>query len=220
MQEDNAVTIKPAMGMFLLSLRGSSGVDVSQMEKTFPYALEAFRRGWIEASEAREQTAPTAADVQTLLTQYHKALAGLYEAYRFGAMLLRLKLALEGETAENTPESAPENASESGSELDPPQSPENQDFPCVLTRENAGKVIVGRGGNKVAVQAGLECGAGASGVGFFLQRLIYSGKKVHRYDHRYDEQADQFRDTHLHFSFDCGLLRGEQGRSSPGEVRD
>ena len=171
MQEDNAVTIKPAMGMFLLSLRGSSGVDVSQMEKTFPYALEAFRRGWIEASEAREQTAPTAADVQTLLTQYHKALAGLYEAYRFGAMLLRLKLALEGEGLPGAfaAPGTPENASESGSELDPPQSPENQDFPCVLTRENAGKVIVGRGGNKVAVQAGLECGAGASGVGFFFK---------------------------------------------------
>ncbi|MGN0886423.1 MAG: hypothetical protein ACI4RT_05425 [Candidatus Spyradenecus sp.] len=40
--------------------------------------------------------APTEQEVALLTTQYHKALDGLYEAYRFGQMLLAVKRRLEG----------------------------------------------------------------------------------------------------------------------------
>ena len=46
--------------------------------------------------------------------------------------------------------------------------------------------------------------AGGWNVGLGLRGLVFSSKiDLQRKNvHRYDEQADQFRDTHLHFSFD------------------
>ena len=55
MNEEYNVRIKPEMGMFLISLRGSLGQDISKGKESFPIALDAFRRGWLEAQVAKDQ---------------------------------------------------------------------------------------------------------------------------------------------------------------------
>lgn len=67
---------------------------------------------------ARSPLAPTAQEVALLTAQYHKALDGLYEAYKFGQMLLAVKERLES---------------------DPHESPENQGFSRGAARGTAGK---------------------------------------------------------------------------------
>ena len=62
------------------------------------------------------QLAPTEQEVALLTAQYHKALDGLYEAYKFGQMLLRVKERLES---------------------DPHGSPENQGLPGGAARDTA-----------------------------------------------------------------------------------
>lgn len=67
---------------------------------------------------ARSALAPTEQEVALLTTQYHKALDGLYEAYKFGQMLLAVKARLES---------------------DPHGSPENQGFSRSAARGTAGR---------------------------------------------------------------------------------
>ena len=69
--------------------------------------------------------APTAQEVALLTAQYHKALDGLYEAYKFGQMLLRVKERLES---------------------DPHGSPENQVIFCGAARGTAKNGEETRGG--------------------------------------------------------------------------
>ena len=85
--------------------------------------------------------APTAQEVALLPAQYHKALDGLYEAYRFGMMLLQVKARLES---------------------DPQGSPENQGFSSGAARGTAREVTIGKNGNALT-GSGWNAGMGLKG---------------------------------------------------------
>ena len=85
--------------------------------------------------------APTAQEVALLTAQYHKALDGLYEAYRFGMMLLQVKARLES---------------------DPHGSPENQGFSSGAARGTAREVTIGKNGNALT-GSGWNAGMGLKG---------------------------------------------------------
>lgn len=87
---------------------------------------------------------PDDQDMIHFRAQYQKAVQGLYEAYRFGCMLQRVKHALEG--------SAPQNE----------ETLKNQPSPCSLTRENARR-IVGNNGNEMTCAGGWNAGMGLKG---------------------------------------------------------
>lgn len=55
MYTDFTTRLNQEMGTLLLSLRGSSGIDISQGEEKFPLFIDAFRRGWIEAKALNDQ---------------------------------------------------------------------------------------------------------------------------------------------------------------------
>lgn len=102
---------------------------------------------------ARSALAPTEQEVALLTTQYHKALDGLYEAYRFGQMLLRVKERLEG---------------------DPNGSPENQSLPGGAARGTARCGEAQAHGGAVAAP-GWNAGTGLKGwLGVYCPEINYS----------------------------------------------
>lgn len=102
---------------------------------------------------ARSALAPTAQEVALLTTQYHKALDGLYEAYRFGMMLLAVKERLES---------------------DPHGSPENQGLPGGAARGTARCGEAQAHGGAVAAP-GWNAGTGLKGwLGVYCPEINYS----------------------------------------------
>lgn len=97
--------------------------------------------------------APTEQEVALLTTQYHKALDGLYEAYKFGQMLLRVKERLES---------------------DPNAGPENQGFSSGAARGTAREVTIGKNGNALT-GSGWNAGTGLKGwLGVYCPEINYS----------------------------------------------
>ena len=121
--------------------------------------------------------APTEQEVALLTTQYRKAVNGLYEAYRFGQMLLRVRERLEALT-QRTADSGQRTAafrdgSAEGPEGDPQASPENQGFSRGAARGTAREVTVGANGN--AITPGWNAGTGLKGwLGVYCPEINYS----------------------------------------------
>ena len=122
--------------------------------------------------------APTEQEVALLTTQYRKAVNGLYEAYRFGQMLLRVRERLEALT-QRTADSgqrtgAFRDGSADGLESDPHGSPENQGSPCGAARGTARR-IVGNNGNEMVCAGGWNAGTGLKGwLGVYCPEINYS----------------------------------------------
>ena len=105
---------------------------------------------------------PTAEDVAMLTRQYQKALDGLYEAYRFGMMLLSVRRRLED--AADARESRIVNRESyaltgDGQAAEPLQ---NADAPCDAACGTARKII-GNNGNEMECAGGWNRGMGLKG---------------------------------------------------------
>ena len=119
--------------------------------ETLPVTLEEF--SMTRQSVAGEAVqGPTAGDVAMLLAQYRKAVDGLYEAYRFGVMLLAVKRALEGET--------PWEGQGAAHPLHPAEAQgASPRFSSSATRGTAREVTIGKNGNALT-GSGWNAGTG------------------------------------------------------------
>ncbi len=110
---------------------------------------------------------PSPEDVETLTTQYKKAVNGLYEAYVFGTMLLAVKARLEGAArpldpapAQGAgPRPAPVGAGVMDAGMGDGHDAGTGVSPCSLTRETARR-IVGNNGNEMVCAGGWNAGTG------------------------------------------------------------
>ena len=110
---------------------------------------------------------PSPEDVETLTTQYKKAVNGLYEAYVFGTMLLAVKARLEGAArpldpapAQGAgPRPAPVGAGFVDAEMGNGHDAGTGGLPGSLTRETAREMTVGRNGN-ILHEGGWNAGTG------------------------------------------------------------
>ena len=98
---------------------------------------------------------PSPEDVETLTTQYKKAVNGLYEAYVFGTMLLAVKARLEGaarpldpaEAQGASPRPAPVGAGFVDAEMGDGHDAETGGFSSESARGPAREIVVGKNGN-------------------------------------------------------------------------